>query len=124
MLNKKLWSCLVGCFIASSFIWNVDFAFKMSLPNFLAEYAFITLTTFHASLIIISSCVFTLSTIFLMQKMLHISCDEYTFWLIWPILLFVILTSIVANNLIYSIVLAAVPALTIILLSARISSKN
>ncbi len=54
-----------------------------------------------------------------MHKGLKVHSSEHTFWLVLPILSFLIMTAIVANVLVMTMMSAAIPALFVILVAAR-----
>lgn len=118
-LNKKLWSFNVGCFASGSFIWLAELSTELPVPHFVLSNSLISISLYTSVVMFITAALFTLCLITFMHKGLKVHSSEHTFWLVLPILSFLIMTSIVANVLVITMMSAAIPALFVILVAAR-----
>ena len=118
-LNKKLWSFNVGCFASGSFIWLAELSKELPVPHFVLSNSMISIGLYTSVVMFFSAALFTTCLIAFMHKGLKVHSSEHTFWLVLPILSFLIMTSIVANVLVMTMMSAAIPALFVILVAAR-----
>ena len=118
-LNKKLWSFNVGCFASGSFIWLAELSHNIPIPNFILANKFISIGLYNSVVVCLVAALLTLFLIGFMHKGLNVHSSEHTFWLVLPILTFLIMTAIVANVLVMTMMSAAIPALIVILWAAR-----
>jgi hypothetical protein len=75
----------------------------------------------------VASFVTTALLLVLMKKLFDISCNDHTFWLMLPSAGFIVLTYLGASIMLTSVLFAAIPALTLIVLLAlfhRLSKAN
>lgn len=118
-LNKKLWSFNIGCIISGAFIALIDISQSLSIPNVVLSNVWFNLEVYYALVIFFSSVFVTGTLIFIMHFILNVHSNEHTFWLVFPILTFLIITAVFAKVLIFSMLNAAIPALILILAVAR-----
>lgn len=118
-LNKKLWSFNVGCFASGSFIWLAELSKELPVPHFVLSNSMISIGLYTSVVMFFSAALFTACLIAFMHKGLKVHSSEQTFWLVLPILSFLIMTAIVANVLVMTMMSAAIPALFVILVAAR-----
>lgn len=118
-LNKKLWSFNVGCIVSGAFIWLLDFSKSITPPDFIRENQYISHYSYSLFCIALLAVGVTTLLLMIMHNCLHVHSSEQTFWLVLPILSLLILTTIVANNLVMAMLAVAIPALLVILLAAR-----
>lgn len=118
-LNKKLWSFNVGCFASGSFIWLAELSKNMPIPDFVLSNQLISIDFYNAIIICFAAILLTALLIGFMHKVLNVHSSEHTFWLVLPILTFLVMTAMVANMLVMTMMSAAIPALIIILCAAR-----
>ena len=118
-LNKKLWSFNIGCLIAGSFIWLVGFSKTLPMLDVVLNTSTISIELYNLFVIAVSAFIISVIIITFMHKVLCIHSNEYTFWLVLPILSFLVLTSVVANMLMITMMSAAIPSLFVILFAAR-----
>ncbi|MGJ8694279.1 MAG: hypothetical protein ACSHW0_17555 [Thalassotalea sp.] len=118
-LNKKLWSFNVGCIISGSFIWFADLSKSLPIPKFVLSNQVISIDLYFNFTVVCLAVLLTSLLMWVMKSMLNVHSSEHTFWLVLPILTFLILTAVVANVLIMTMLNAAIPALIVILFSAR-----
>lgn len=118
-LNKKLWSFNIGCLITASFIGLVGASDVMPIPELLLSYTWFDITLFHILFIALISLAITTSLVMVMHYAMRIHSTEHTFWLVIPILTFLVFISVFANTLILSMLNAAIPSLILIFSFAR-----
>mgnify|MGYP000306621844 CR=1 FL=1 len=118
-LNKKLWSFNIGCIISGSFIWFAELMNTWPIPDFILSNQFISIDFYLILSLMGLSVLITAVLLAIMHHFLNIHSSEHTFFLVLPVLTFLILTSIVANVLIMTMLNAAIPALIIMLMAAR-----
>lgn len=118
-LNKKLWSFNVGCIVSGAFIWLVGLSKELPIPQFILANKEISIELYTALMIAFSALFLSLILLFIMHHFLKVHSSEHTFWLVLPILAFLILTALVANSLVITMMYAAIPTLFVILLKAR-----
>lgn len=119
-VNKKLWSFIFGCLIATSFLWLISFGKNAHVleyfhqhPEFVVDY--------YALLVTALATVFlTAFIILIMNKVCDIHVREHPFWLILPSFAFTIITMFTSQFMLASILSAAIPALSILVVTAII----
>ena len=118
-LNKKLWSFNVGCFASGSFIWLAELSHQLPIPDFVLSNHMINIEFYKVALMFFMAILVMITLLIIMHKGLNVHSSEHTFWLVLPILSFLIMTVIVDNTLIMTMMVAAIPALFVILMAAR-----
>lgn len=123
-LNKKLWSFNTGCTIVVALIWLTTYVKSLPIPELLSLNSPFSITIYTALALIISVLLVTAIILFLVKLLLNIACNDHTFWLILPILCFLVFTAVMANILVFTMLTAAIPALLLILIKARKKKKR
>lgn len=123
-LNKKLWSFIVGCFFAGSYVWLVSYTKTFPVPSFITIDSHTSFMLYRYFIIAILALILTACALLIMHNIMNIHANEHTFWLLLPILSFLIITAIFANILVYTMLSAAVPSLLLILARARKRKKR
>lgn len=123
-LNKKLWSFNTGCAIVGAIIWLTSYVKTFSIPHFLSLNSPTSITIYTTLVLVIAVLFSTAVILFLVKTLLNIHCNDHTFWLVLPILCFLIFTAVMANILVFTMLSAAIPALVLILIKARKKKKR
>lgn len=123
-LNKKLWSFNMGCSIVGALIWLTSYVKNIPIPQFLSLNSDTSVTIYTTFIIIIAALLVTAIILFLVKTLLNIQCNDHTFWLVLPILCFLVFTVVMANILIFTMLSAAIPSLLLILIKARKKKKR
>lgn len=123
-LNKKLWSFNTGCAIVGALIWLTSYVQNFPIPQFLSLNSPTSIAIYSTFILIVAVLFITAVILFLVKILLNIHCNDHTFWLVLPILCFLIFTAIMANILVFTMLSAAIPALLLILIKARKKKKR
>lgn len=123
-LNKKLWSFIVGCLISRSFFEVVNNRYSIPIPNFAVSLSWFDFTLYYVLVLVLFSLIITGLLIMIMHYVMRIHSADYTFWLILPILFFLIFITVFANFLILAMLNVAIPSLILILIVARKKKKR
>ncbi len=121
-VNKKMWSFNFGCILAASSVWLVALGMQMPVltlvdlsPAFIDAYYSVVVTS-------VFSILLTFLVITLMKRGFNIRTSDHTFWLLLPLIIFVLMALLTGAQLYSPLLAAAVPALTIVLFSGLFSS--
>lgn len=119
-VNKKLWSFIFGCLIASSFVWLISFGKSAAIIEFFHQYPDFVIDYYALMVTAISAAVVTLMTVYIMNKVFHVCTSEHPFWLTLPSVIFIFLTLFTSKLMLASMLSAAVPALSVLVITAVI----
>jgi len=119
-INKKLWSFIFGCFIAASFVWLISFGKSAKVIEYFHQYPDFVIDYYALMVTAIATTFLTLFAIFIMRFVFNLLPREHPFWLIIPSITFILLTTFASKLMLLSMLSAAVPALTILVLAAVI----
>lgn len=118
VVNKKLWSFKFGCLIACSFLWLINVAKGVPVPEVLFPHPVFILDYYPGVVTGILAFISTLVVVAVMNKVFGICTSEHTFWLILPSLSLVALTSISAFDVLSTLLLAELPSLVFLVMLA------
>jgi hypothetical protein len=119
-VNSKLWSFLMGCVVAGSFVWFIDLGNAFPLLTIFANASPDVLQYYPEIATAIMSLIFTLFILVVMKKIFNISSNDHTFWFAIPSLISIVLTAFTAAIMIIPMLFASLPALGVIGISALI----
>lgn len=119
-VNKKLWSFNFGCLIAGSLVWLVHIGNLAPVPSILHSHTDFILDYYPGLVTAITAILASFILLTLMRKGFKLCASEHTFWLLLPTFCFVALTLSIGPFLFLTILYAAIPVLSILVVSAII----
>ncbi len=119
-VNKKLWSFIFGCLIATSFVWLISVGKNATVLTFFHQYPDFVIDYYSLMVTALATVIMTLVIVFIMNGIFSVCASEHPFWLILPSIAFVLLTLFTSKLMLAPMLSAAVPALTVLVFTAVI----
>lgn len=122
--NNKLWSFIIGCIIANSYVWLPNIAAAAPVPEVLHPHP-VFVVDFYSSLITVLAAIsLSITMILFMSNALKLCISEHIMWVVLPTLIFIGFTLTAAQVLIVPILTTAIPTLAVITASYLFKKRN
>lgn len=119
-INKKLWSFNFGCLIAGTFVWLVSFGLSVPVHEMFYAYPHFIINYYAGAVTAFSALILTSLIVYIMRNVFKLCASEYTFWLILPSVVFILLAMLVRQSVLITMLYAAFPALLVMLTTATV----